>query len=187
MTLTMSATWVSRLMLGFMRCERSPSPVRVGVKTSCPALRSACALGRQHQPPIQAPWTRTKLAIVSSWTRRMRSARKRVANAAARNDRLRPRSVGAAEHHAAVDDEFGAGYECRGTGNEKQRRALDLVGRGDAVKRDGAPESLGYFGIAHVPAGDVGDERARRDRVDQDVVLGEFESRLAHKVRGAGL
>src|ERR1700678_4713010 len=61
----MSVIWVSRLMLGLIKCERSPSPVSVGVKTSWPALRSASAFSLQHQPPIQAPWTRTKFAKAS--------------------------------------------------------------------------------------------------------------------------
>src|SRR5947209_13502578 len=44
-----------------MRCERSPTPVRVGVNTSCPRFCRRSATRRQHQPPCQAPCTRTKV------------------------------------------------------------------------------------------------------------------------------
>src|SRR6202035_2509410 len=43
------------------RCDRSPSPVNVGVKTVWPPLRSRSATRCQHQPPCQAPWTRTNV------------------------------------------------------------------------------------------------------------------------------
>src|SRR6516165_5636890 len=44
-----------------MRCERSPTPVRVGVNTLCPPFCRRSATRRQHQPPCQAPCTRTKV------------------------------------------------------------------------------------------------------------------------------
>src|ERR1700747_32265 len=44
-----------------MRCERSPTPVRVGVNTLCPPFCRRSAMRRQHQPPCQAPCTRTKV------------------------------------------------------------------------------------------------------------------------------
>src|SRR6266851_4102881 len=34
-----------------MRCERSPTPVRVGVNTLCPPFCRRSATRRQHQPP----------------------------------------------------------------------------------------------------------------------------------------
>src|ERR1700720_887197 len=44
-----------------MRCERSPTPVRVGVNTLCPPFCRRSATRRQHQPPCQAPCTSTKI------------------------------------------------------------------------------------------------------------------------------
>src|SRR5215510_14626259 len=44
-----------------MRCERSPTPVRVGVNTLCPRFCRRSATRRQHQPPCQAPCTSTKV------------------------------------------------------------------------------------------------------------------------------
>src|SRR6266446_7633448 len=44
-----------------MRCERSPTPVRVGVNTLCPPFCRRSATRRQHQPPCQAPCTSTKV------------------------------------------------------------------------------------------------------------------------------
>src|SRR6516162_2110480 len=61
MTLTISLTWVARLTLPSMRCERSPNPVIVGVNTLCPPFCRRSATRRQHQPPCQAPCTRTKV------------------------------------------------------------------------------------------------------------------------------
>src|ERR1700684_1037699 len=61
MTLTTSAMWVFKSMPARSRCDRSPSPVSVGVKTVWPPLRSRSATRCQHQPPCQAPWTRTKV------------------------------------------------------------------------------------------------------------------------------
>src|SRR5689334_8799368 len=52
--------WVSNPILAPMRCWRSPSPVSVGVKTSCPNALSKGDTRFQHQPPCQAPWTSTK-------------------------------------------------------------------------------------------------------------------------------
>src|SRR5215208_1572746 len=65
MTLTTSSMWVSRSMAGPARWMRSPSPVRVGVWTSWPGARSSGATQRQHQPPTNAPWIRTKVAIAT--------------------------------------------------------------------------------------------------------------------------
>src|SRR5712691_4174840 len=61
MTLTISRTWVARFTLPSMRCERSPTPVRVGVNTLCPRFCRRSATRRQHQPPCQAPCTRIKV------------------------------------------------------------------------------------------------------------------------------
>src|SRR4029453_6948427 len=44
-----------------MRCERSPTPVRVGVNTLCPRFCRRSATRRQHPPPCQAPCTSTKV------------------------------------------------------------------------------------------------------------------------------
>src|SRR5262245_9456464 len=44
-----------------MRCERSPTPVRVGANTLCPRFCRRSATRRQHQPPCQAPCTSTKV------------------------------------------------------------------------------------------------------------------------------
>src|SRR5262245_53252229 len=44
-----------------MRCERSPTPVRVGVNTLWPRFCRRSATRRQHQPPCQAPCTSTKV------------------------------------------------------------------------------------------------------------------------------
>ena len=64
-TLTMSVMWVARLTLASSRCERSPSPVMVGVNTLWPRFSSRSDTRRQHQPPCQAPCTSTKvLALV---------------------------------------------------------------------------------------------------------------------------
>src|ERR1700754_3978427 len=52
--------WVSNPTSGLIRCWRSPSPVSVGVKTSCPNALSKGDTRFQHQPPCQAPWTSTK-------------------------------------------------------------------------------------------------------------------------------
>src|SRR5258707_5588983 len=61
MTLTMSVIWVFRSIPARSRCDRSPSPVSVGVKTAWPPPRSRSATRCQHQPPCQAPWTRTNV------------------------------------------------------------------------------------------------------------------------------
>jgi hypothetical protein len=55
----------SRLTSGFSRWERSPTPVRVGVNTSCPLWLSSLATRRQHHAPRHAPWTRTNVAMLS--------------------------------------------------------------------------------------------------------------------------
>src|SRR3546814_2733708 len=57
----MSATKVCRVMSAFSRGLRSPRPVSVGVNTVWPAARSRAATRDQHQPPCQAPCTRTKV------------------------------------------------------------------------------------------------------------------------------
>src|SRR5262252_6712688 len=60
-TLTMSVMCVSRTISLLLRCERSPTPVRVGANTLCPRFCRRSATRRQHQPPCQAPCTRTKV------------------------------------------------------------------------------------------------------------------------------
>src|SRR5215831_15522422 len=60
-TLTMSVMRVSRTISLLMRCERSPTPVRVGANTLCPRFCRRSATRRQHQPPCQAPCTSTKV------------------------------------------------------------------------------------------------------------------------------
>src|SRR5439155_8244334 len=60
--LTTSATWVVRFTCGLVRCARSPMPVRLGVKTSCPAARSGPRTLRKPCAPPHAPCTRTKIA-----------------------------------------------------------------------------------------------------------------------------
>src|SRR6202790_2935027 len=66
MTLTTSAMWVFKSIPARSRCDRSPSPVSVGVKTVWPPPRSRSATRCQHQPPCQAPWTRTKAQAMKS-------------------------------------------------------------------------------------------------------------------------
>ncbi len=56
---------VSRSTLGDARCERSATPVSVGVNTSWPADWSALRTRFQHQLPCQAPCTRTNVVIDS--------------------------------------------------------------------------------------------------------------------------
>src|SRR3569832_1587589 len=60
-----SKMWVSNPTSGLIRCWRSPSPVSVGVKTSCPNALSKGDTRFQHQPPCQAPWTSTKFSECS--------------------------------------------------------------------------------------------------------------------------
>ncbi len=57
----MSLMCVSRPTSGVRRCERSPSPVKVGVYTRCPAVASRGVSFFQHQPPCQPPCTSTKV------------------------------------------------------------------------------------------------------------------------------
>src|SRR5580704_17678080 len=64
-SLTTSRMWVSTSIVGDNRCERSATPVSVGVNTSWPAPLSSRATRRQHQAPCQAPCTRTNVAIWS--------------------------------------------------------------------------------------------------------------------------
>src|ERR1041384_5510128 len=59
--LTTSVTWVERLTFGPIRWLRSPTPVSVGVNTLWPCFSSRSDTRRQHQPPCQAPCTRTKV------------------------------------------------------------------------------------------------------------------------------
>src|SRR3546814_1787376 len=54
-----------RVMSAFSRWLRSPRPVSVGVNTVWPAARSRAATRDQHQPPCQAPCTRTKVCAVA--------------------------------------------------------------------------------------------------------------------------
>ena len=54
---------VSTLIDGLSRCERSPTPVSVGVNTSWPSFANSRATRRQHHAPCQAPCTRTKVAM----------------------------------------------------------------------------------------------------------------------------
>src|SRR5262249_21109062 len=61
MTLTMSVTWVSRFMVLFNRCDRSPSPVRVGENTFWPFFSRRSDTRRQYQPPTKVPWTNTNV------------------------------------------------------------------------------------------------------------------------------
>src|SRR6516162_791882 len=61
MTLTTSVMCVSRLISLLMRCERSPTPVSVGVNTLWPCCSSKSDTRRQHQPPCHAPCTSTKV------------------------------------------------------------------------------------------------------------------------------
>src|SRR4030095_4236808 len=56
--------WVLRSISGFARWARSPSPVSVGVKTSCRAFRRIGATRPQMQPPAQAPCTRREVVIL---------------------------------------------------------------------------------------------------------------------------
>src|SRR5688572_2283578 len=44
-------------MSGVNRWERSPTPVSVGVKTSCPFACNELRTRFQHQLPYHAPWT----------------------------------------------------------------------------------------------------------------------------------
>src|SRR5262249_38350015 len=61
MTLTMSVMWVVRLTFSSSKCERSPSPVNVGVYTLCPSFSSRSLTRRQHHPPCHEPCTSTKV------------------------------------------------------------------------------------------------------------------------------
>src|SRR6185503_16600093 len=58
-----SATCVSRSISGAARCERSPRPVWVGVKSSCPRARSSGRIFFQAQPADQAPCATRNVAI----------------------------------------------------------------------------------------------------------------------------
>src|SRR6476619_5564351 len=49
-------------MLGESRCERSPTPVKVGANTRWPCAVRRSRTRCQHQPPCQAPWTSTNVA-----------------------------------------------------------------------------------------------------------------------------
>src|ERR1043165_2271354 len=61
-----SSMWVVRLIAPLKRCARSPCPVSVGVNTVWPRARSSAATRAQHQPPLHAPCTRTKVADIAS-------------------------------------------------------------------------------------------------------------------------
>src|SRR5437773_514134 len=61
MTLTMSVMCMSRSTSRLIRCDRSPRPVSVGVKTLWPRRSRRSETRRQHQPPCEAPCTSTKV------------------------------------------------------------------------------------------------------------------------------
>ena len=61
--LTTSWTWVVRSTWGLTRCTRSPIPVRLGVKTSCPCACNRRRTWRKPCAPLHAPCTRTYVAI----------------------------------------------------------------------------------------------------------------------------
>src|SRR5215831_19590474 len=63
MTLTISVTWVSRLMSLLNRWERSPRPVRVGENTLWPFFSRRSATRRQYQAPTHAPWISTNVLL----------------------------------------------------------------------------------------------------------------------------
>src|SRR5206468_2397147 len=56
---TTSRMCVSRLTSRDRRCERSPTPVSVGVNTSWPWACNSLRTRFQHQLPCHAPWVRT--------------------------------------------------------------------------------------------------------------------------------
>src|SRR6516162_482578 len=60
---TTSVTCVVRLTCGLARWTRSPSPVRLGVNTSCPASRSGPRMVRNPYEPPHAPCTRTNVVM----------------------------------------------------------------------------------------------------------------------------
>src|SRR4051794_19970689 len=62
--LTTSWTWVVRSTWGLTRCTRSPIPVRLGVKTSCPCACNRRRTWRKPCAPLHAPCTRTYVAIL---------------------------------------------------------------------------------------------------------------------------
>src|SRR5215471_19337046 len=64
--LATSAMCVVRPTCGLARCARSPMPVRLGVKTSCPAECSGRRTLRKPCAPPHAPCTRTKTATGSA-------------------------------------------------------------------------------------------------------------------------
>src|SRR6266480_1549675 len=70
--LTTSVTWVVRHTCGLVRWTRSPTPVRLGVKTSCPAARSGPRTLRKPCAPPHAPCTKTKTAVTISPSRHRR-------------------------------------------------------------------------------------------------------------------
>ena len=58
-----SVMCVSSVIAGDIRWARSPAPVKVTAWARCPRCIRLRTTWRQHQPPCQAPCTRTKLAI----------------------------------------------------------------------------------------------------------------------------
>src|SRR5215207_9778076 len=68
MTLTTSVACVLTLIPACIRWLRSPKPVSVGVNTRWPFAVKRSVTRRQHQPPCQAPWTRTKVVGAGAMT-----------------------------------------------------------------------------------------------------------------------
>src|SRR6478609_2915311 len=87
---------------------------------------------------------------------------------------MRSTSIRGAERGAAVDEDLRPGDETGRGGSEIQRRALQVLRGCDASERRGTLEGLACLGVLESAAADVGDHRAGRDRIHQDVVLGEL-------------
>src|SRR5215472_5424195 len=61
MTLTISVTWVSKVISLLNRCDRSPSPVSVSAYTLCPFSSSKPDTRRQIHPPLVTPGINTNV------------------------------------------------------------------------------------------------------------------------------
>ena len=84
---------------------------------------------------------------------------------------------------AAVDRNHRAGHEAPRRRRQQQRQPLDLVGLRNAVPGAPGSEFLRHLGLAmHPAAGDVGEERPRRDRIDPYIVGREVDSGLPHDI-----
>jgi hypothetical protein len=83
----MSSTNVSSVIDFDNRCERSPSPVWVGVTTVWPRLRSVAATLPQHHPPCHAPCTSTKVLPPAAFAMRGAAVAAAAMAAVVRNDR----------------------------------------------------------------------------------------------------